>query len=116
KIKFHWNSVIDEIKGSEKVNQIMIRDVTTNNQETMDVGGLFVAIGHEPNTKLFKGQIELDDQGYIVLKNHTHTNIDGIFAAGDVHDHRYRQAITAAGFGCMAAIDVDKYLSESRRK
>ena len=116
KIKFHWNSVIDEIKGSEKVNQIMVRNVTTNNQETMDVGGLFVAIGHEPNTKLFKGQIELDDQGYIVLKNHTHTNIDGIFAAGDVHDHRYRQAITAAGFGCMAAIDVDKYLSESRRK
>lgn len=116
KIKFHWNSVIDEIKGSEKVNQIMIRNVTTNNQETMDVGGLFVAIGHEPNTKLFKGQIELDDQGYIVLKNHTHTNIDGIFAAGDVHDHRYRQAITAAGFGCMAAIDVDKYLSESGRK
>lgn len=116
KIKFHWNSVIDEIKGSEKVNQIMIRNVTTNNQETMDVGGLFVAIGHEPNTKLFKGQIELDDQGYIVLKNHTHTNIDGVFAAGDVHDHRYRQAITAAGFGCMAAIDVDKYLSESRRK
>ncbi|MGB9002775.1 MAG: thioredoxin-disulfide reductase [Nitrosotalea sp.] len=116
KIKFHWNSVIDEIKGSEKVNQIMIRDIITNHQETMDVGGLFVAIGHEPNTKLFKDQIELNDQGYIILKNHTHTNIDGIFAAGDVHDHRYRQAITAAGFGCMAAIDVDKYLSESRRK
>lgn len=116
KIKFHWNSVIEEIKGSGKVNQITIRDVTTNNQETMDVGGLFVAIGHEPNTKLFKGQIELDEQGYIVLKNHTHTSIDGVFAAGDVHDHRYRQAITAAGFGCMAAIDVDKYLSESRRK
>jgi len=116
KIKFHWNSVIEEIKGSGKVNQITIRDITTNRQETMDVGGLFVAIGHEPNTKLFKGQIELDDQGYIVLKNHTHTNIDGVFAAGDVHDHRYRQAITAAGFGCMAAIDVDKYLSESRRK
>jgi len=116
KIKFHWNSIIEEIKGSGKVNQITIRDITTNRQETMDVGGLFVAIGHEPNTKLFKGQIELDDQGYIVLKNHTHTNIDGVFAAGDVHDHRYRQAITAAGFGCMAAIDVDKYLSESRRK
>ena len=116
KIRFHWNSVIEEIKGSGKVNQITIRDITTNRQETMDVGGLFVAIGHEPNTKLFKGQIELDDQGYIVLKNHTHTNIDGVFAAGDVHDHRYRQAITAAGFGCMAAIDVDKYLSESRRK
>jgi len=116
KIRFHWNSVIEEIKGSGKVNQITIRDITTNRQETMDVGGLFVAIGHEPNTKLFKGQIELDDQGYIVLKNHTHTNIEGVFAAGDVHDHRYRQAITAAGFGCMAAIDVDKYLSESRRK
>lgn len=116
KIKFHWNSVIEEIKGSGKVNQITIRDVTTNHQETMDVGGLFVAIGHEPNTKMFKGQIELDEQGYIVLKNHTHTSIDGVFAAGDVHDHRYRQAITAAGFGCMAAIDVDKYLSESRRK
>lgn len=115
KIKFHWNSVIDEIKGSEKVNQIMIRDVTTNQQNIMDVGGLFVAIGHEPNTNLFKGQIELDEQDYIVLKNHTYTSIEGIFAAGDVHDHRYRQAITAAGFGCMAAIDVDKYLSENRR-
>ncbi|MGI0102591.1 MAG: thioredoxin-disulfide reductase [Nitrosotalea sp.] len=116
KIKFHWNSIIEEIKGKEKVNQITIRDVVTNQQEIMDVGGLFVAIGHEPNTKLFKGQIDLDDQGYIVLKNHTRTNIDGVFAAGDVHDHRYRQAVTAAGFGCMAAIDVDKYLSESRRK
>lgn len=116
KIKFHWNSVIDEVKGNEKVNQITIRDTVTNQQVVMDVGGLFVAIGHEPNTKLFKGQIELDEQGYIVLKNHTQTNIDGVFAAGDVHDHRYRQAVTAAGFGCMAAIDVDKYLSESRRK
>ena len=116
KIKFHWNSVIEEIKGNQKVNQIMIRDVTTNQQSIMDIGGLFVAIGHEPNTKMFKGQIELDEQGYIILKNHTHTSIDGIFAAGDVHDHRYRQAITAAGFGCMAAIDVDKYLSENRRK
>ncbi len=116
KIKFHWNSVIEEIKGNEKVNQIMIRNVSTNQQETMSIGGLFVAIGHEPNTKLFKGQIELDDQGYIALKNHTHTNIDGVFAAGDVHDHRYRQAITAAGFGCMAAIDVDRYLSENSKK
>jgi thioredoxin reductase (NADPH) len=116
KIMFHWNSVIDEIKGNEKVNQIMIRDVTTNHQEAMDVGGLFVAIGHEPNTKLFKGQIELDDQGYIILKNHTQTNIEGVFAAGDVHDHKYRQAVTAAGFGCMAAIDVDKYLSENSKK
>ena len=79
----------------------------------MDVGGLFVAIGHEPNTKLFKNQIDLDNEGYIVLKGKTHTNVEGVFAAGDVHDRNYRQAITAAGFGCMAAIDVDKYLTES---
>ncbi len=115
KIKFHWNSVIEEIRGSEKVNEVMIKNVSTNKEETMNVGGLFIAIGHEPNTKIFKGQIELDDQGYIALKNHTHTNVDGVFAAGDVHDHRYRQAITAAGFGCMAAIDVDKYLSENKK-
>ena len=115
KIKFHWNSAIEEIKGVEKVNQITIRNLSTNNQETMEAGAVFVAIGHEPNTKLFKGQIELDKQGYIVLKNNTHTSVEGVFAAGDVHDHRYRQAITAAGFGCMAAIDVDRHLSETKK-
>ena len=115
KIKFHWNSAIEEIKGSEKVNQITLRNLSTNNQETMEAGAVFVAIGHEPNTKLFKGQIELDKQGYIVLKNNTQTSVEGVFAAGDVHDHRYRQAITAAGFGCMAAIDVDRHLSETKR-
>ncbi len=114
KIQFHWNTVIEEVKGTQKVNQILLKDVTNNQSKTLDVGGLFVAIGHEPNTKLFKGQIDLDDQGYIVLKNHTQTNVQGVFAAGDVHDHRYRQAITAAAFGCMAAIDVDKYLSENK--
>lgn len=115
KIKFHWNSAIEEIKGGEKVNQITIKNLSTNNQETMEAGAVFVAIGHEPNTKLFKGQIDLDKQGYIVLKNNTHTSVEGVFAAGDVHDHRYRQAITAAGFGCMAAIDVDRYLSETKK-
>ncbi|CUR51521.1 Thioredoxin reductase [Nitrosotalea devaniterrae] len=114
KIQFHWNTVIEEIKGSQKVSQITVKDVTTNKVDTLEVGGLFVAIGHEPNTKLFQGQIEFDAQGYIALKNHTQTNVDGVFAAGDVHDHRYRQAITAAAFGCMAAIDVDKYLSERK--
>lgn len=112
KIKFHWNSIIEEIRGKEKVSQVTIKNVTTNQTEVMDVGGLFVAIGHEPNTKMFKGQIELDEQGYVALRNHTHTSVEGVFAAGDVHDHRYRQAITAAAFGCMAAIDVDRYLSE----
>ena len=77
---------------------------------------LFRSIGHVPNTKLFKDQIELDDKGYIVLKNKTHTNIEGIFAAGDVHDRTYRQAVTAAGYGCMAAIDVDKYLTDTADK
>jgi thioredoxin reductase (NADPH) len=115
KIKFYWNKVVEEISGSEKVNQVIIKDVVTSEKQTLSVGALFVAIGHEPNTKLFKGQIELDDQGYIVLKDHTKTSVDGVFAAGDVHDHRYRQAVTAAGFGCMAAIDVDKYLSENKK-
>lgn len=116
KIKFHWSSVIEEIKGNEKVNQITLRNLTTNEKETMEAGAVFVAIGHEPNTKLFKGQVELDHQGYIVLKDTTRTSVDGVFAAGDVHDHRYRQAVTAAGFGCMAAIDADRYLSETRKK
>ena len=115
KIQFHWNSVIDEIKGNQKVNQITINNLKTNQKETLDAGGVFVAIGHDPNTKLFKGQIELDDQGYIILKNSTKTSVEGVFAAGDVHDHLYRQAVTAAGFGCMAAIDVDKYLSENKK-
>ena len=115
KIQFHWNSVVDEINGSQKVNQIIIKNLKTEQKETLEAGGIFVAIGHEPNTKLFKGQIELDGQGYIKLKNSTQTSVEGVFAAGDVHDHRYRQAVTAAGFGCMAAIDVDKYLSENRK-
>lgn len=116
KIKFHWSSVIEEIKGNEKVNQITLRNLTTNEKETMEAGAVFVAIGHEPNTKLFKGQVELDHQGYIVLKDTTRTSVEGVFAAGDAHDHRYRQAVTAAGFGCMAAIDADRYLSETRKK
>jgi len=114
KIKFHLNSEVEEIKGNEKVQQVVLKNNKTNEKETVDVGGVFVAIGHDPNTKLFVNQIEMDDQGYIVLKNRTETNISGVFAAGDVHDHRYRQAVTAAGYGCMAAIDVDKYLTENK--
>jgi thioredoxin reductase (NADPH) len=114
KIQFHWNTVIEEIRGNQKVTQITVKDIVSNKTDILEVGGLFVAIGHEPNTKLFKGQIDLNDQGYIALKNYTQTNVQGVFAAGDVHDHRYRQAVTAAAFGCMAAIDVDKYLSEHK--
>ncbi|EIJ66116.1 thioredoxin-disulfide reductase [Candidatus Nitrosopumilus salaria BD31] len=116
KIKFHWDSAVTDIKGNQKMQQVVIKNLKTGEETTLDAGGLFVAIGHEPNTKLFKSQIELDDEGYVVLKNKTHTNIEGVFAAGDVHDRSYRQAITAAGFGCMAAIDVDKYLTESADK
>ena len=114
KIQVHWNSILKDIKGDEKVKQIILVDTKTNEETSLDMGGVFVAIGHEPNTELFKEQLELDENGYIVLKNNTQTSIDGIFSAGDVHDHRYRQAVTAAGYGCMAAIDVDKYLAEQK--
>jgi thioredoxin reductase (NADPH) len=116
KIKFHFDSAVTEIKGDQKIQQAVLKNLKTNEETILDAGGLFVAIGHEPNTQLFKGQIDLDDEGYIILKNKTHTNMEGIFAAGDVHDRSYRQAITAAAFGCMAAIDVDKYLTETADK
>ena len=116
KIQFHWDSEVTEIKGDQKMQQAVLKNLKTNEEKTIDVGGLFVAIGHMPNTQLFKTQIDLDDEGYIILKNKTHTNMEGIFAAGDVHDRNYRQAITAAGFGCMAAIDVDKFLTENADK
>ncbi len=116
KIKVHWDSAVIDIKGDKKVQQAILKNLKTNEETTLEIGGLFVAIGHTPNTKIFEKQIDLDDQGYVVLKNNTHTNMEGIFAAGDVHDRTYRQAITAAAFGCMAAIDVDKYISESTEK
>ena len=116
KIKFHWDSSVTDIKGDQKMQQVVMKNLKTDEEKTLDAGGLFVAIGHEPNTKLFKSQIELDDDGYIILKNKTYTSIEGVFAAGDVHDRNYRQAVTAAAFGCMAAIDVDKYLTESINK
>ncbi len=116
KIKFHWDSAVIDIKGDQKMKQAILKNLKTNEEKTLDAGALFVAIGHEPNTKLFKNQIELDNEGYVILKNKTHTNVEGVFAAGDVHDRNYRQAITAAGYGCMAAIDLDKYLTESADK
>ena len=113
KIKFCFNSVVTKITGDQKIQQAILKNLKTNEETTLDAGGLFVAIGHEPNTQLFKDQIDLDNEGYVILKNKTHTSIEGTFAAGDVHDRSYRQAITAASFGCMAAIDVDKYLTEN---
>jgi len=110
KIEFKWNSKIVEILGQNNTEAVMINNIKTNEEEKLVVQGLFVAIGHQPNTNIFKGHIELDEKGYIIVKNQTQTNVEGVFAAGDVHDHRYRQAITAAGLGCMAALDAEKYL------
>jgi thioredoxin reductase (NADPH) len=114
KIEFLWNSVISDIKGEKKVGTVLVKNIESGSERQIEAGGIFVAIGHEPNTTIFQGHLELDDKGYIVLKNHTKTSVEGVFAAGDVHDHRYRQAVTAAGFGCMAAIDVERWLSERK--
>ena len=113
KIKVHFNFTIKEIHGDQKFQQVVLNNTKTNEDKILEAGGLFIAIGHEPNSVIFQDQIELDENGYIIIKNNTETSMSGVFCAGDVHDHRYRQAVTAAGFGCMAAIDVDKYLSES---
>ena len=113
KIKVHFNFTVKEIHGDQKFQQVVLNNTKTNEDKILEAGGLFIAIGHEPNSAIFQDQIELDGNGYIIIKNNTETSVTGVFCAGDVHDHMYRQAVTAAGFGCMAAIDVDKYLSES---
>jgi thioredoxin reductase (NADPH) len=110
KIRILWNTVVTDVIGDGSVSGLTLRDVKTGEKRDFRVDGLFVAIGHHPNTDLFRGQIELDDKGYVVLKKHTMTSVEGVFAAGDVHDTRYRQAVTAAGWGCMAAMDAEKYL------
>jgi thioredoxin reductase (NADPH) len=111
KIEFLWNSEIDEILDIEKgeVSAVIVRNLVTGASAQLDVDGVFVAIGHTPNTELFKGHLALNPNGYIVTKG-THTSVEGVFAAGDVQDYTYRQAITAAGTGCMAAIDAERYL------
>lgn len=112
KIEFIWNSEIEEILGENKVEGVKIKNNQTGEVSTLDVEGVFVAIGHTPNTSIFKDQLNLDEQGYIVPnKGKTHTNIEGVFVAGDVEDFEYRQAITAAASGCMAALDLERYLS-----
>jgi thioredoxin reductase (NADPH) len=111
KIEFHWNTEVKEIKGDEhKVREIIVMNNKTKKQSVMKAGGIFIAIGHVPNTEIFKEQLALDKKGYIVLKKNSETSSTGVFAAGDVHDYIYRQAVTAAGFGCMAALDADRYL------
>jgi thioredoxin reductase (NADPH) len=115
KIEFRWNAVVDEVLGDGKVSGLRLRDVASNDTSDLPVTGVFVAIGHAPNTDVFRGQIDMDENGYITTGEGTRTNIEGVFAAGDVQDHIYRQAITAAGSGCMAAIDTERWL-ESQPK
>ncbi len=112
KIELRLNSVVHEIKdtGKGEVTGVVVQDITTGGLTEIPVAGVFVAIGHTPNTGLFKGQLELDVDGYIVTRDGAKTNIPGVFACGDVQDHVYRQAITAAGSGCMAALDAEHYL------
>jgi thioredoxin reductase (NADPH) len=112
KINFIWDSEIADIKDVQKgeVTGIVVRNLKTGHLSELPLDGVFIAIGHTPNTALFKGQLELDANGYIVTREGTRTNISGVFAAGDVQDHIYRQAVTAAGTGCMAAIDAERYL------
>jgi thioredoxin reductase (NADPH) len=111
KIEIRWNSVVDDLLGTDKLEGAIVRDTVTGATSTLPVTGLFVAIGHRPNTDLFKGVLDMEDNGYLVTRpGSSYTNIDGVFACGDVQDHTYRQAITAAGSGCMAAIDCERWL------
>jgi thioredoxin reductase (NADPH) len=113
KIEFLTNAVIDEIRGEGKVESVVLRNTEDGHTWEQKVDGVFVAIGHDPNTKLFVDQLDHDDAGYLVTQpGTTRTNVDGVFAAGDVQDHTYRQAITAAGSGCMAALDAERFLAE----
>ena len=116
KIDFRWNSVVTDVAGDGQVSSVHLRDTQTDAVSELDVGGLFVAIGHDPNTKLFEGRVDLDENGYVVLPTagSTATSVDGVFAAGDVADHVFRQAVTAAGTGCMAAIEAERWI-EARR-
>jgi thioredoxin reductase (NADPH) len=109
-IEFRWNTQITEVLGDTKVSGLSVTDTVTGEAGQLAVSGLFVAIGHQPNTGLVAGQLELADNGYVVTHDGSKTNIDGVFACGDVQDHYYRQAITAAGSGCMAAIDAERWL------
>jgi thioredoxin reductase (NADPH) len=110
RISFIWNSIVEDILGGDVVTGVRLKNVVMGTTTTLPVSGVFVAIGHRPNTALFAGQMDMDAKGYIVTKQGTATSVPGVFAAGDVQDSTYRQAVTAAGTGCMAAIDAERYL------
>ena len=110
KIEMLWNHAVVEVQGDTKLTGLRVRNTQTGEESDLGVTGLFVAIGHRPNTDLFRGQLDMDDNGYLITGPGTATNVEGVFACGDVQDHTYRQAITAAGSGCMAAIDAERWL------
>jgi thioredoxin reductase (NADPH) len=111
KVEIVWNTVVDDLIGGSKLEGAVVRNTQSGQVSTLPVTGLFVAIGHRPNTDLFKGILDMEDNGYLITKpGSTYTNVEGVFACGDVQDHTYRQAITAAGSGCMAAIDTERWL------
>jgi len=113
KIEFLWHTSVTDVLGDKKVESIKVRNNETGEESVLPVTGLFVAIGHQPNTAIFKGQLDMEDSGYLrTLGTTTYTNVEGVFACGDVQDHRYRQAVTAAGSGCMAAIDAERWLED----
>ena len=112
KISFVWDSVVNEYLGDGKLEGLRLQNVVTGQQSTLPVSGAFVAIGHSPNTDLFVGQLDMEDNGYLITHDGTKTNAEGVFACGDVQDHIYRQAVTAAGTGCMAALDAERWLED----
>lgn len=115
KIDFIWNGIVEDVLGSKEsgVTGVRIKDIVTGESYVKECQGMFVAIGHTPNSKIFRGQLEMDDNGYLITKDGTsQTNVAGVFAAGDIQDTRYKQAITAAGSGCMAAMDAEKFIEE----
>ena len=113
KIEVHLNTTVDEVIGSAHVEALRLRDTVNGEQRTMPAEGLFIAIGHKPDSEVFRDWLDVDEKGYLLVRDHTTTKIEGVFVAGDVHDHRYRQAITAAGDGCRAAIDAERWLVEA---
>jgi len=113
RIRFIWDTEVQEILGQNRVEGVRLKNVKTGEESTFATDAVFVAIGHKPNTEIFRGKIELDEKGYVVARDETKTSVEGVFVAGDVQDYRYRQAVTAAGAGCKAAIEAQKYLEES---
>ena len=115
KIAWEWNTIVVDVLGDEQVEGVLLEDTESGERRELATDGLFLAIGHDPTTGLFRGQLDLDPEGYIIVDEpRTHTSVDGVFAAGDVVDHVYRQAVTAAGMGCKAAIDAERWLEQHR--